>query len=79
MPRFLDDYPAGTVSAQHFAVRHGVPEQKFREHIDIGINGDRVEATSVPRGSKVWRYLTPEQQGKALAFWDRHGVKYSKR
>lgn len=75
----LDDCPAGTVSAQQFAVRHGVPELAFRLHIDVGIKGECVEAVKLHRGSLVWRYLTPEQQQKAFEFWDRHGVRYRKR
>lgn len=75
----LDEYPKGTMSAQHFAIRHGVPELAFRQHIDVGIKGECVEAVKLSRGSLVWRYLTPEQQRAALAFWDRHNIKYQRR
>jgi len=75
MPR-SHEYPPGTLSAQHFAVKHGVPEGLLRQHIDVGIDGECVEAVKLAYGRQVRRYLTPEQQSKAFEFWDRHGVRY---
>lgn len=78
----LREYPEGTMSAQEFAVRHGVRGYVLRQHIIDGIGDDRIEVTPLAFGAdghQVHRYLTPEQQGKALAFWDKHGVPYRKR
>jgi excisionase family DNA binding protein len=65
--------PHDCVWARDFAVRHGVKESSFRRHINIGIGGDVVEAEKSPKG----RYLTPDQQEKAIVFWKRHNVKFS--
>ena len=67
------DIPHDCVWARDFAVRHGVKESSFRRHINIGIGGDVIEAEKSPKG----RYLTPEQQEKAIVFWKQHNVKFS--
>lgn len=81
-PRLLKDYPAGMVSVQEFAVRHGVAEALLRRHVTEGIDGECVEATPIRfgfNGRRTYHYLTPEQQSAALAFWDKHKVPYRTR
>ena len=77
--RFLSAYPEGTMSAYEFATRRGVAVESLRNDILYGVDGERIEVTEIPRMNRLMRYLTPEQQKKALEFWDRHGVKYRKR
>jgi superfamily II RNA helicase len=67
-----DDIPHDCVWARDFAVKHGVKESSFRRHMTSGIGGDMVEAEKCAKG----RYLTHEQQEKAIIFWKRHNVKF---
>lgn len=67
-----DNLPPGCVWARDFAKQHGVNENSFRRHISSGIGGDMVGAEKCSKG----RYLTLGQQRAALAFWERHKVKY---
>ncbi len=81
-PRLLKDYPAGTVSVQEFAVRHGVAEALLRHHITEGIDDEHVEATPIRfglDGRRTYHYLPPEQQSQCLAFWDKHKIPYRTR
>lgn len=79
------DLPPGHTLIRDFAMQYGVNPATFRDHVTIGIGRgkeqkDRVEASERPkpgRANETERYLTPEQQRAALAFWDRHGVAYT--
>jgi hypothetical protein len=74
------DIPAGAVQVHQFAREHGVNERTFREQITRGIGGERVDALERPKQSRpreTERWLTPAQQAAALAFWDRHHVRYT--
>ncbi len=68
---------AGAIPHYEFADRHGVVRRTFADHIDIGIKGEKVDAIVVDhptRAREKLRWLTPEQQEAALAFWKKHGV-----
>lgn len=72
--------PDGSISAGDFYRQHGVSYSKYRYHIRDGYNGDLLETTKIPHPTKPdtakERYLTPVQQKKALAYWNKYGVKY---
>src|SRR5882762_3517713 len=75
------DLPSGTVDFASFAEKYGVARSTFKHHIDVGIAGEEVDAVKRPKPGRpdhTERYLTPEQQSAALAFWERHGVQYQK-
>lgn len=80
--RKQEDLPPGCILATEFARRHGVNPITFRDHILVGLGRgekEKVEAEERPkpgREKEIERYLTPEQQTAALAFWKRHGVQY---
>lgn len=78
------DLPPGCILARDFARLYGVKPETFRDHITIGIGKglppeqkDRVVASERPKAGRekeIERYLTPDQQKSALAFWSRHGI-----
>jgi hypothetical protein len=73
--------PDGSRLFADFAEEYGVPRGTFSHHIKVGIKGDRVATVKRPKSGRpdhTEYWLTPEQQRAALAYWDRHGVKYSK-
>ncbi len=76
--RPLEELPEGTISLVYFAIKHNVAKHVINSHISDGIKGERIEVTRLPAGRQMRRYLTPDQQRKAMAFWDRHGIKYRK-
>lgn len=79
-----DDLPAGTVTHFAFAKQHSVNPRTFSDQITKGIGRgleekDKVDAiikTKVNRPDETDKYLSPEQQEKALDFWRRHGTKF---
>ncbi len=79
------DLPEGCILARDFAKAHGVAPETFRDHIVSGLGRGRkerekVEASERPKAGRpreTERYLTQEQQEKALNFWQRCNVKYS--
>jgi len=64
----------GTVSLSQFAWVCKVPSSAITQVID----GERIEIAETVWRGRVCRYLTPEQQCLALAFWDRHNVRHRK-
>jgi hypothetical protein len=73
------DIPDGSMLFADFAEKYGVPRATFSHHIKVGIKGDMVASIkrakpNRPEHTEYW--LTPDQQRAALAYWDRHGVKY---
>ena len=71
--------PAGTISGPDFYRQHGISYNKYRYHVEKGYDGDVLETTDIPHPTKPGvvkeRYLTPEQQEKAIAYWHKYGVK----
>lgn len=79
-----DDLPVGSISYDIFAAMHGVNARTFRGHITTGILGphgrEYVKAIERPKASRPRekeRYLTPEQQVQARAFWQRFGIRFT--
>jgi hypothetical protein len=73
------DMPDGSMLFADFAAKYGVPRATFTHHVKKGIAGDRVETIKRPKPERpehMEYWLAPDQQVKALAFWERHGVKY---
>ncbi len=75
--------PPGAVLLRDFVKSYGVPYPTARDHALKGIGRgevkDFLEVTARPkpgRENETERYLTPEQQAAALAYWKRHGVPY---
>jgi len=75
------DLPHGSMLYAQFAEKYGVPRATFSHHIKAGIKGDIVVTIKRPKPGRPEHteyWLSPDQQIAALAYWDRHGVKYSK-
>jgi len=72
----LRSLPTGTMSLVRFASLTGVPLSRMVKHVVHGVDGERIEITKVICQCRLCRYVTPEQQKAAMAFWDRHGVSY---
>jgi excisionase family DNA binding protein len=75
------DLPPGTMLFADFAEKYGVSRSTFSHHIRVGIAGERIETTDRPKPGRpdhTERWLTPAQQEKALAFWDKYGVRYTR-
>lgn len=76
-----DNIPDGSMLFADFAAKFNVPRGTFSHHVKVGIAGDIVETfkrTKPSRQDQMEYWLTPDQQIAALAYWDRHGVKYNK-
>jgi excisionase family DNA binding protein len=74
------DIPPGSMLFADFAAQHGVNRSSFHRHCTSGIKGDRVKTIEKPKGGRIdhtERWLSPEQQGAAIAFWQRHNVRYT--
>lgn len=74
----LNNLPKGSMAALRFALSVGVPESAMVRHMTRGIDGERLEVTKVIWQCRLCRYVTPDQQRAAMAFWDRHKVRYRK-
>lgn len=75
------DLPLGTVYARDFYEKHSVSYGDFRRHTEHGFNGDLLEVTERKlypdtRPNYKDRYLTPEQQQKAIEYWRKYGTSY---
>lgn len=73
------DIPDGSMLFADFAEKHGVPRATFSHHVKVGIAGDVVASIKRPKSSRPEHteyWLSPDQQVAALAYWDRHGVRY---
>ncbi len=71
------DVPPGSRQATEFATAHGISRVTFRDHMTVGIRGELVEHIAIPKPNKpreTDRWLSPEQQQAAVAFWNRHGT-----
>jgi len=71
------DIPPGSRQATEFAQGHGVNRVTFRDHMTVGIRGEFVDHLAVPKPNKpreTDRWLSPEQQRAAIAFWERHST-----
>jgi hypothetical protein len=67
--------PKGTLSMTKAVVAFRVPEALITRHIAQG----HIEVTEFGgRMRRTYRYFTPDQQRKAMAYWDTAGVKYRK-
>jgi hypothetical protein len=69
------DLPAGSRFLASFAFMHGVDPKDAYSHATQGIDGDCMEVSKVVVECCMCRYLTIEQQSKALEFWYKHGIK----
>jgi predicted site-specific integrase-resolvase len=72
IPISKDPLPEGCVLASKFAESHGVSRSTFRWQMDHG----KVSYSERPKASRpreVEKYLTPEQQENALAYWRTQG------
>lgn len=80
-----DDLPIGTVTHFDFAKQHNVNPRTFSDQITKGIGRgkeekDKVDAIIRPkenRPDETDKYLTLEQQEKALDYWRRYGTKFT--
>lgn len=73
------DIPPGSRQATEFAAAHQVNRVTFRDHMTLGIRGDLVEHIARPKPNKpreTERWLSPEQQQAAIAFWNEHGTSW---
>lgn len=77
------DLPDGAILATIFAKRHNVNRRTFGDHMTVGLGRGEVkekvahEAVKNPsRPSETIRYLTPDQQEAALAYWRRWQVQF---
>ena len=70
------DIPLGSILFQTFAEHHGVPNRTFRDHITGG-HVPAIEIDKPNRPGQKMRYLTPEQQRAAIAYWQEKGTAYS--
>jgi len=86
------ELPEGTLLAIDFARDHNVKRETFRDHMTKGLGPgligmstdtiperDRViysEREKPNRSNEKEKYLTREQQEKALEFWNRHKVQF---
>jgi len=74
------DLPPGSMLFADFGEKYGVPRGTISHHVRVGIAGEKIETVERPKPGRpdhTERWLTPEQQEKALDFWRRHGVKFS--
>lgn len=75
----LVDMPAGSMRFADFAEQYGVPRATMSHHVKAGIAGERIATVERPKPGRpehTERWLTPELQEQAVAFWRRHGVKF---
>lgn len=78
------DIPPGSRQATEFALAHGINRVTFRDHMTLGIRGEKVEHIAIFKrekkdGSQEFdRWLSPEQQAAAVAFWNRHETDWQK-
>jgi hypothetical protein len=73
--------PDGCILASTFAKVHGMAPTTFTHHIEVGIAGEKVEVERRPKPGFTERkekYLNPKQQEEAIAFWQRHNVKFTR-
>jgi hypothetical protein len=71
--------PEGSVAARDFYLEKGISPTELRYHTERGIYGDFLETTDIPHKTRPgfkYRYLTPDQQRKAVEYWKEHGVNY---
>lgn len=79
------DLPPGCLLARDFARMHGIAPETFRDHYMKGLGRalegkDKVEVSERPkpgREKETERYLTPDQQELARAFWHRHSIAFT--
>jgi hypothetical protein len=76
-----DEIPEGSLLMAEFAAQHGVNRATMWRHCTSGIQGDRIETIERPkpggRTGDVERWLSPELQEEARAFWRRHSVRFT--
>lgn len=68
--------PQGTLSSSQFAKKHGIQYTDFKNYMRRGIEGKKFEVTEEPHPTRegyTLKFLTPEQQEKALEVLKRHG------
>lgn len=73
----VDPLPEGALLLQEFAQQQGVPVNTAIRHAENGLEGELLEVSKRPRPGRPGQYtkfLTQEQQQKALDFWYRHSV-----
>ena len=73
------DVPPGSLLFADFAERYGVPRGTMSHHVRVGIAGEKIMTIDRPKPGRpghTERWLTPELQEEALAYWRRHGVKF---
>lgn len=74
-----DDVPPGSMRFADFAENYGVPRGTVSHHVKVGIAGEKLATLDRPKPGRpehTERWLTPELQEQALAYWRRHGVKF---
>jgi uncharacterized coiled-coil protein SlyX len=70
------DLPSGTLSASEFAAQIGMPHKDLDRYIRRGIRGEMIDVIEIPhatRANYTEKYLSPEQQTKAIDILKRHG------
>lgn len=73
------DIPPGSRQATDFAQAHGVNRVTFRDHMVVGVRGEFVDHIAIPKANKpreTDRWLSPEQQRAAIAFWSRYNTEW---
>lgn len=75
-PGTPDDIPVDALFSKDFAELHGVNERTFRDHIDKG-HVPAIKRPKVNRPHESERWLTPEDQQRAIAYWQEIGTAYS--
>jgi len=74
------ELPNASVLIGEFAERHSVNPRTFYDQVTKGVRGKQVEATGRAKPGRlkgIERWLTPAQQGSAIAFWQNHGTAYA--
>ncbi len=75
------ELPAGSVHMRDFAEAHDIERSSFHAHLTKGLRGDvPITHTAIPKPGRLLkdgtpemdRWLTPDQQIAAAAYWTRH-------
>jgi DNA-binding CsgD family transcriptional regulator len=66
--------PKGTMTLKHFSDGYGISEQTVKSHVKKGRKGERIAITNISYKGRIYHFITPDQQEKALAFWDKYRI-----
>jgi DNA-binding transcriptional MerR regulator len=73
------DIPPGSRQATEFALAHDVNRVTFRDHMTVGVRGERIDHIAIKKPNnprEIDRWLSPDQQVAAIAYWDRRGTEW---